>query len=1534
MDYFRKTVRNIIIFMVMALCIIVPNVSSAKTVSCEEIKSGKSIGKNVLLSLQDLHERSDLYCVQWQSRLRYYDVTYVVSKYVKIVGNEATDDKGNTSKTKLNGRLAYIIAKGDEFYKSIGGKDPNAGTTAYAPQQAMWATINSWYRNSGKKLGNFDHSWTYNNNWNDSTVNSQAKKIMDDAKQYALDLGSKTDQKVENKTNKDKITVKNTQVNGEEYTRIGPFKYTFAGKMKTLSAKDQDGNDIKSIKIGVIEGNTQKFIKTSEITSNKNFYIYTSKSANVSKITKLKGSVSIPSKVYTAELWFLTCKDHQNLLLVKPGTENKKDVLDFEDDYDITTTVDLTIKKVDEDDKKTPLKDVEFIIYNKDMKKYVRQENGKTTYVSEKEKATSFKTGEDGKFTVSNLQSGTYLAYEISNPNEGYVVSEEPIEIKIGTTKNVTKTITNKKTFGKLGIKKVDKDDNTIPLKDVEFIIYNKDISKYVHKSESGEITYVDNESDATIYVTDENGIIEQDNLLIGNYLIYEKKNPNEGYQVNADPTPLKVGSNLVEYQLVTNEIKYVNISGYVWIDKPDEVKQSVRNDLYHDNDSDTADIRKSGVTVRLKDASGKVLMETKTNENGEYLFENVEIDTLETDYVEFVYDGLIYENVVVHTDKANGSKASEGSLRDEFNGKFARVDGKERDEVQVKDESGNSVYNVKYALDSENRSASIKESNCEITANTKNAGYTIKYDKSTGEGEVKNINLGLYEREQTDLALTQDLEQVKVSIKGDTHIYKYASRFNGGVPTADDWNVGVKFPTNRNNPTYLRPLYRADAEYQDASDPNNNIKIYLSYKIALGNQSSKFSRVNNISDYFDARYEFNGAGLGIDEKGNITDGLKTNVDTSKTYGNQYHKVDIETNTAVKPNEDPQYVYVQFILSRENILNLLNEAKQVDNNVQPNLKNLAEITSYTTYTDDTMSKYYAAVDKDSVVDNVVVEDETTYEDDTRTAPNVGLVIANARVASGVVFEDNADENLLKTQNIRQGDGKYDSSKESTIGGVTVELMEVDSNGNITDNVAKVYDENANDGQGGWTEARLSGTTTEDGKYSFRGFVPGSYAIRYTWGDGIYKFVNGQMEKYQNVVQNYKATVIEESRYNQEISDPFYYNKLNGQALSHGIDNWALRQQIDTQLNSHSSGTNNGYNYATDVSTTKMVSWTPMMTFKIEYEDTELNGVTIRVPKQVTFDVDNINFGIIRRPVQSISVEKRISHVTVKYTSGDILIDADIDENGKLTGQTNYLTYVKPTVSNGKRVNGFLRAELDSEVVQNSSLEITYRFTAKNNSEADYASQGFYNFGNGYYSSRGQAGETQKEKDVVTISPSKMIDYLDKELVFKVDDENNKKYGWTIKNLEDIKNGKYVTENVEKAIQNNTGVYEYYTEAMANTKLKPVRMIGNNLSDAETTGNIYMVAEKSLTPSEDINMYNQVEIVELNKTFGSRITSTPGNYEPNGSSYEDDDSTSEEMIITPSTGANKNYIIIGTVSIIALITLGAGTYFIRKFNKKQ
>ena len=175
----------------------------------------------------------------------------------------------------------------------------------------------------------------------------------------------------------------------------------------------------------------------------------------------------------------------------------------------------------------------------------------------------------------------------------------------------------------------------------------------------------------------------------------------------------------------------------------------------------------------------------------------------------------------------------------------------------------------------------------------------------------------------------------------------------------------------------------------------------------------------------------------------------------------------------------------------------------------------------------------------------------------------------------------------------------------------------------------------------------------------------------------------------------------------------------------------------------------------------------------------------------------------------------------------------------------------------------------------------------------------------------------------------MIDYLDNKISYNAEAQDNS--SWTLKNEEQLQG--YVTEDVINSLK-NSNTYEYYTESLKDTALKPARIKGNALVYDGNTANLYMTADKSLTPSEDININNQVEIVELNKKFGSRITCTPGNYIPFGSAHESDDSMSEEMIVTPSTGANKNYAIIGTVTFIALVALGAGVYFIRKFNKKQ
>ena len=134
----------------------------------------------------------------------------------------------------------------------------------------------------------------------------------------------------------------------------------------------------------------------------------------------------------------------------------------------------------------------------------------------------------------------------------------------------------------------------------------------------------------------------------------------------------------------------------------------------------------------------------------------------------------------------------------------------------------------------------------------------------SAGTTEIRYINLGLYEKAQADLSLTQDLETINVGVNGYWHIYKYATRsYDDSGYNANDsttWNVGVKFK-NSYTGTYRRALYQSDIDYEKPDDRNKELQVYLTYKIALTNESSYLTRVNSIVDYFDNRYTLTAAG-------------------------------------------------------------------------------------------------------------------------------------------------------------------------------------------------------------------------------------------------------------------------------------------------------------------------------------------------------------------------------------------------------------------------------------------------------------------------------------------------------------------------------------------------------------------------------------------------------------------------------------------------------------------------------------------------
>lgn len=1140
------------------------------------------------------------------------------------------------------------------------------------------------------------------------------------------------------------------------------------------------------------------------------------------------------------------------------------------------------------------------------------------------------------------------------NPGENTVTQQLEVTIEnIPLTKDLT-------------IVKVDEDNHNITLANIGFKFFHNETQKYLRIDENGLATYVDTLEEATEFSTDSNGKIFLDNILAGTYTAIETKNPNYGYVLMKEGYQIAFDSTQVD---IPNKQLYVKLSGYVWEDIQSE-KQSVRNDLYKDSESDDKDSKVQGVIVRLRDKrTGQIVKDSvtgkdqiaTTNENGEYIFENVLIDDLSNYYVEFTYDGLTYESVIPHIDRDNGSKASE-SDRQGFNNKFASVEaGSKENEAVIKDASGNVQATVEYNFTQETsgRTANIvKKTNCDIISTTTNAGYTISYTRGSGVKEIKNINLGIYRRRQADLALQNELDQVKVEIEGYGHIYKYGSGFDTNDPneTQNSWNLGVRFENPYKN-VYKRPIYRADAEY-DNDDENKELKVALTYKITLANQENVTSRVNSIVDYFDARYTIKGVGTGVSEQdGTITNPIKY---TESNYNDKYKKVDIDVDMLLQESAEgstadkvtQKSIYIQFDLSRENILNMLNDASIYGNDENRleeagrNLKNTAEITSFTTYSDTEGKALYAAVDKDSIPGNATVDNYSTYEDDTDKASTLAIIIANAREVSGTVFEDKEDETLSTEKNISQGDATFDEENENTIGGVKVQLVKVDSNGNVTDEVAKVFDEqvvNPDGTLGAWTDANAEAVSDSDGNYAISGFIPGKYAIKYIWGDGSYKIVDGQKgDEYDSMVENYKATVIDYDTYQSEAKNNKFYRDANESDVrtSHAMDNITTRKEVDETLKN--------YNYESQTDVTEMTSATPVMEFNIEYDDNDLMSIDLnRVENRIAFKIKNIDFGIIRRPIQDVNFVKTLSEIRLTLANGQVLIDARITDDGKLDGQAEHTTYMPPRKENGITVdNGYLKIEMDEDLIQGATVQMKFKLTTENTSQADYVDDayGYYQYGESYYEKA--VGEDRKDTDVITLTPSKIVDYLDPKSIYQPEDPTNIEYAWKQVSIEDLKNEKLVASNITDALE--TGEYDtgevdsngnpitaeldesqiFTTDYLDDAKLRPIYTKGDTLNPAEG-GDVYMVVDKVLSTSEDLNFQNQAELVLLGKPGGGKFTPTPGNYLPNRVQKETDDSTSQEITIVPSTGGNKNIILPISIGMVALIVFATGVILIKK-----
>ena len=444
-------------------------------------------------------------------------------------------------------------------------------------------------------------------------------------------------------------------------------------------------------------------------------------------------------------------------------------------------------------------------------------------------------------------------------------------------------------------------------------------------------------------------------------------------------------------------------LGGRVWVDGS-VGKESAYDGLYNGGtDKPMKNVQVTLYQVATLDGNekGKAIATTKTDENGEYIFQQQ--NAMYQYYVEFTYNGQYYQPSIYNVNRrdSNWNNTSKGldilSERDAFNARFEEIGSSPNNlapgglngEVHTREELENSgaidEFGNPQGGDSYVTASMMKSYTCNGTS-TKDLypGFQVFVTEDFLNGSASQlrlvaaskietvynnpdvmhyINQGYVLREQVDLALAKDVYQATVEINGKKQVYNYGKR---GI-TDENCDVEVRRSGYYDN-YYTRPIYREDYDYQvnnyengtvsleelglkgyDPSDPENTteLKVYITYKYTIRNRSEGIAtNVTEIADYYDEDYIY------IPDRSYLEGGGSLSFSESSIYGQGksfagYNTVYI-TNGGDFPRSDPDgskdvVFYVTFLVKKyENGKIILDEGSE-------GKQNIAEINGYKSY---------------------------------------------------------------------------------------------------------------------------------------------------------------------------------------------------------------------------------------------------------------------------------------------------------------------------------------------------------------------------------------------------------------------------------------------------------------------------------------------------------------------------------------------------------------------------------------------------------
>lgn len=455
-------------------------------------------------------------------------------------------------------------------------------------------------------------------------------------------------------------------------------------------------------------------------------------------------------------------------------------------------------------------------------------------------------------------------------------------------------------------------------------------------------------------------------------------------------------------------EIEFrIKLGGKVWVDG----KCGKESD-YNGQANDEADTPMSNIRVilhqRKPNGEESVKAETRTDANGDYLFEN--LNALYTYYVEFVYNGQYYQPTTYKKDGVSWDNSSKGvdplSDRQNFNAQFEEIGSydenyaggpvytrEDLEEAGLIDEFGNPtgssnqyvndcmissytgynqngtftkeyypVYNkflVDEAFNGANRASIVTD-----TSGKSISTYDLPY---MGDYNNLKVNQGYVLREIADMGIQKDVLHTTLEMNDKLpQVYKYnknndSEAFDISI-RMEDYYYGTHYTRELYKEDYYKPL---DTNPETQLDPDDFLKVYVTYKIRLRNQSEVIgTAVQEFVDYYDDEYTLIGSDNTVESEqkykpyigekdGTPIEGavaLTTNneskygASTQKTI-NGYNTTYIRTAEEIElqPGED-LYMYITLRVNSVDNLLILDNAED-----DRGKANIVEINGYKTY---------------------------------------------------------------------------------------------------------------------------------------------------------------------------------------------------------------------------------------------------------------------------------------------------------------------------------------------------------------------------------------------------------------------------------------------------------------------------------------------------------------------------------------------------------------------------------------------------------